>query len=89
MNAYGLINDGLFEFMYIGRRVNSFKALYHFMKPGGRMIHDPDFTIYRCKSVRINNKTVDAAGKVLDQDINIDGEDFIFNNYVKYRMLPS
>lgn len=30
---------------------------------------------------------MDAQGKVVPKDINIDGEDFVFENFVKYSVL--
>ena len=44
----------------------------------------------RCKNVKIKNKKIDPATNALEpQDVNIDGEDLIFNNFIKYEVLPS
>lgn len=49
LNPFGIINDGLMEFVYFGKSLPRWRAMYLFSLPGGKMFVDPDFTIFRCK----------------------------------------
>ena len=88
LNPLGLINDGFMELTFVRGNIGAAWALYQFVRPGGRMAYESCFVNYRCRSVKIiNRQKVD--GMAVQQDINIDGEDLTFNNFAKYRVLPS
>lgn len=58
------------------------------MKPGGIMFYDQGFTCYRCKKLKIVNKRMERDGVTKHtMDINIDGEDLTFKDFVKYEVL--
>ena len=90
MNPLGVLNDGLMELVYRTGYVSASGAINLFFQPHGKLIYDENFRIIRCKNVKIVNKKIDPATNELEpQDVNIDGEDLIFKNYIKYEVMPS
>ena len=89
LNPLGLINDGYMELVYRPGLFNAAFAIYMFCLPGGVMCYDEGFTCFRAKQAKIINKMKDKDGNMIEQDINIDGEDLTFKNFAKYTVLPS
>ena len=87
LNPFGLINDGYMELCYRPDLITTAFGIWMFIQPGGTHFYDSGFTTYRCQSCKIINKN-QTRGEVAE-DINIDGEDLTFKNFVKYRVVPS
>lgn len=70
LNPIGLINDGYMELVYMkevieGKLRYPYKTLGMFQgaKSGGTQFYDNDFVCYRCKSLKLTNKTVEQSGQ--------------------------
>ena len=83
LNPLAIINDGHFEFLFIQNLIgfNAAIKLFDGAKNGGTHIYDERGILYRAKKVKITNKSAAI------QDINIDGEDLVFKNFVKYECI--
>lgn len=84
LNPFGMINDGFLELNFRTGYLSASTSIYMFLQPGGRMCYDRGFNIYRCKQAKVTNKLRDNSGQPINQHINIDGEDFYFDNYFKF-----
>jgi len=84
LNPLAIINDGYFELLFYPGLIGFASAIKLFdgAKSGGTHIYDPRGNLYRAKKIRVTNK---SEGVV--QDINIDGEDLLFKNFVKYECI--
>ena len=87
LNPLGMINDGYMELCYRPDLVTTAFGVWMFIQPGGKHFYDPGFQTYRCSTVKLINRNK-TRGEVAE-DINIDGEDLTFKDFVKYRVKPS
>ena len=83
LNPMSIINDGFFEVLYYNGLMGFSKSMSLFQgaKTGGTHIYDKNGRVYRVSKLKLVNKLQEI------QDINIDGEDLEFKDFVTYECL--
>ena len=87
LNPLGLINDGLMELVFYKEMITTQEAVKLFLTPGGCMFYNHMFRCFKCSKIKLINKQKTADGQMIEQDINIDGEDLTFKKFAKYEVL--
>ena len=91
-----IINDGYFEVYCSGllMKTPQLLGLFDEAKKGGKQFYRDDVSyLYRTNKLRLINKSTRVVDKAtgrterMTQDINIDGEDLQFTNFLKYECL--
>ena len=91
LSPMSMINDGLVECSMVKQRMSAYTALdlFNQCKKGGKHAYLDSTQAIRAKKLRLTNKRKNEDGSYLLQDVNIDGEDLIFEKTITYEVMPS
>lgn len=84
LSPFSIMNDGLGELTFYDRPqdFSGCMKLFDESKDGGKHVYSEHGRIHRFKTLKISNKLQRSM------DINIDGEELIFEKFVKFEMVP-
>jgi len=70
-----------------GRKtIKEHTALQDQAKAGGVQVYNDDSKTYRAKTLKITNKLRTKDGAKKQENLHIDGEKFVFSDFIKYEV---